>query len=324
MTSALFTRVRWFFAGLALVLALVPGCSEEQPAWLGDPLAEPQATSLSGEDLYAVPDTTGEIAGADAAVSEAPDDVELLLAAARVRWNFEQFRQAIAIYTRVMELAPDDWRPHAYRGIRRVSVREFDGAVTDLKRARELAPLSYRVSYNLGLAYFLEGRFDEAADEYLRCFELADDPVAEAAQAPGFRSCSQIHADVETRVSITDWTVRALVRAGRNEEAAELLDTITPDMPMPPDLNLAYFHAILFYKGLMTAEEVMSIADNGTYTLETAGYGLANWYLVEGDTARAVAILEQVAAHPRWRGFGRIAAEVELARLADSGDIARK
>jgi hypothetical protein len=91
--------MRWLFgAGLVLALALVPGCSEEQPPWLGDKLAEPQATSLLGEELYARPDTNGEVAGADAAVAEAPDDVELLLAAARVRWDYEQFRQAIAIY----------------------------------------------------------------------------------------------------------------------------------------------------------------------------------------------------------------------------------
>ena len=57
--------------------------------------------------------------------------------------------------------------------------------------------------------------------------------------------------------------VRALLRAGRHEEANELLDTITPDMPMQANPNLAYYHDLLFYKSLMTAEELLSVGDNG-------------------------------------------------------------
>jgi hypothetical protein len=44
-----------------------------------DPLAVPQATSLLGEELFALEDTTGAVAAADSALAEAPDDLELLL-----------------------------------------------------------------------------------------------------------------------------------------------------------------------------------------------------------------------------------------------------
>jgi len=93
-----------------------------------------------------------------------------------------------------------------------------------------------------------------------------------------------------------------------------LLDTISPGMPV--ESSLAYYHDLLFYKGHMTEDQLLAVDEGDPYTFETVGYGAANWYLVEGDTARAIEILEEVAVHPRWLGYGRIAAEVDLARLS--------
>jgi tetratricopeptide (TPR) repeat protein len=301
---------RYTVAGLASILLL--NCSDPPP-WTGDPLAQPQATSLFGEELYARPDTIGSVAEADSALAEAPDDVERLIAAARVRRNFWQYRQAMALYTRAMELAPEDWRPYRFRGHRHISVREFDEAIVDLEAARERAPLNWDVTYHLGLAYFLDGRFDAAADEYTRCLDLADDPEAAEAQREGFRSCSQNAADPESRVAMTEWAVRALRRAGRHDDAMSLLESIPPDLPV--EENVAYYHDLLFYKGLKTADELLSPGEDAPYRLETVGFGVANWLLVEGDTAQATTIFEEIAQHPWWPGFGRIAAEAELARL---------
>jgi len=273
----------------------------------------PQATSLLGEELYAREDSTGEIAAADAVLAQAPDDVELLLAAGRARWGSWQYRQAVAMYTRAMDVAPDDWRLYMARGNRRFALREIDGSIADLERARELAPLNYDVAYYLGFAYFLDGRFEYAADEYMRCFKLADDPTSKAAQAYDFRSCSQIADDVGWRIAITDWAIRALRRAARHDEAMELLDTVTPGMPVEAYRN--YYNTLLFYKGHITAEELLSVSKNDPYDFETVAYGVANWYLIEGETDRAVELLEEIAASPRWPAYGRIAAEAELARL---------
>ena len=48
--------------------------------------------------------------------------------------------------------------------------------------------------------------------------------------------------------------------------------------------------------------------------METVGFGVANWMIVQGDTAGAVALLEELVQDPWWPGFGRLAAEAELAR----------
>jgi Flp pilus assembly protein TadD len=94
-------------------------------------------------------DTTGAIAEADAALAAAPDDVELIIAAGRVRRNFWQYRQAMELYSRAIELAPEDWRPYRFRGHRHISVREFDQAITDLEKARELGACSLELGCGL-------------------------------------------------------------------------------------------------------------------------------------------------------------------------------
>jgi hypothetical protein len=179
--------------------------------------------------------------------------------------------------------------------------------------ARELAPFNWDVSYHLGLAYFLSARFGDAADEYLRCLGLADAAGARAAQGPDFRSCSQNRADVESQVAMTEWAVRAAMRAGRTEDVTRLLAGIGPDLQASE--NIAYYHNMLFYKGLMTAEQLLEPGPDAPYRLETVGFGVANWMLAQGDTTSARELLEVLARDPWWPGFGRIAAEFELFRL---------
>ncbi|MBT8398293.1 MAG: tetratricopeptide repeat protein [Gemmatimonadetes bacterium] len=275
---------------------------------------EPQAVSFFGEPLFAAEDTAGVIARADSAFLESPENVDLLIATGRVRRNFFQYRQAIQIYTRAIEMAPDDWRPYRYRGHRHISVREFDKAVNDLEKAKDLAPLNWDVSYHLGLAYFLEGRHSDAAEEYLRCLGLSEDPDAISAQSEDFRSCSQNAQDPGSRVAMTEWAVRAAARSGRDARVAELLESIPADLEIGE--NLPYYHDLLFYKGLKTADELLGPGPDAPYRKETVGFGVANWLIVQGDTVGAVGLLEELVQDTHWPGFGRIAAEAELYRLS--------
>ena len=278
-----------------------------------EPGAEPQTLSLFGEPLYPMEDTTGAIDEADQALAQDPENVELIIAAGRVRRNYWQYREAIDLYSRAMELAPNDWRPYRFRGHRHISLRDFEQAIKDLERARGLAPLNWDVSYHLGLAYFLAGRFADAAREYGRCLALSSDPGARQAQSDGFRSCSQNHADPESRVAMTEWAVRASMRAGMVDMASRLLEGLPSDLEIGE--NLAYYHDLLFYKGEKTSEELLNPGPDGPYRKETVGYGVANWMIVQGDTSRAIGLLEELVEDPWWPGFGRISAEVELFRL---------
>ena len=278
-----------------------------------DSPGEPQATSLFGEPLYAMVDTTGAIEEADRALEQKPGDLELLIAAGRVRRNFWQYREAMNLYTQAIELAPDDWRPYRFRGHRHISLRQFEEGIADLEMARQLAPFNWDVSYHLGLAYFLAGRFTEAANEYGRCLSLASDTEAGLAQAQDFRSCSQNAADPESYVAMTEWAVRSSLRAGMTDMTADLLGGVPTDLEIGE--NLAYYHDLLFYKGEKTAEELLNPGPDGPYRRETVGYGVANWMIAQGDTIQAIALLEGLVEDPWWPGFGRISAEVELFRL---------
>lgn len=313
-------RVRAAFT--LCVAVAVAGCGGEESTPGGEPVAtmelQPgqQAVSLFGEPLFEREDSTGAIADADAALAEAPDDVDLLIAAGRVRRNVWQYRQAMELYSRAIELAPDDWRAFRYRGHRHISLRDFDRAIVDLEAARDRAPMNWDVSYHLGLAYFLSGRFGDAADEYLRCMGMADSAEARAAQSDGFRSCSENADDPESFVAMSEWAVRSALRAGRGEVAEDLLDAITEDLTISE--NVAYYHDLLMYKGVMTPEQLLNPGPDAPYRRETVGYGVANWMLVQGDTAAATELLEELVEDPWWPGFGRIAAEVELFRLTSN------
>lgn len=282
-----------------------------------DPTEGPQATSLFGEALFARPDSAGALQAVDAAVRANPRDPEALLAAGRERRHLWQYRQAMALYTRAADLAPEDWRPFRFRGHRHLSVREFDRGIQDLEKARELAPNNWDVAYHLGLAYFLAGRFGDAADEYVRCLDLADDPEAQAVNSDTYRSCSQNGDDLESRVAMTEWATRALLRSGRPEEAAALLEPVQADWAVQE--NVAYLHDLLYHKGELSRDDLMREVEQGTYRLETVGYGIVNQTLVEGDTTAALDLLEELVADPWWPGFGRLAAEAELMRLEEAG-----
>jgi hypothetical protein len=86
-----------------------------------------------------------------------------------------------------------------------------------------------------------------------------------------------------------------------------------PDtLPAPP--GYAYASRVRLYRGELTPETLFSPADTADVQIATLSYGLGNWYLVRGDTARAVAQFERAVKSGGWPGFGFIVSEAELAR----------
>jgi thioredoxin-like negative regulator of GroEL len=113
---------------------------------------------------------------------------------------------------------------------------------------------------------------------------------------------------------MTEWAARALIRSGRAAQAEALAKAIPDGLEVGE--NLSYYEDLLYAKGVRTADEILANVSDSTYRLETVGYGIATRYLAAGDTAAAMQIFREIAADPWWPGFGRIAAEVELARAA--------
>jgi hypothetical protein len=71
------------------------------------------------------------------------------------------------------------------------------------------------------------------------------------------------------------------------------------------------------YKGALKPEQLLDTGNADDLTIATQGYGVGNWYLVEGNRAKAREIFEKVVQGRQWAAFGFIAAEVDLKRMHD-------
>lgn len=303
-------RVTLLFSALTLA-----GCASRHT---GAPLPRgAEAMSLQGQPLFAPPMPTAPVASADSALAASPDDPDRLLAAATARATAWRFREAIAMYGRGAERWPNDARFLRFRGHRYITVRQFDDAARDLDRAATLDSTNFDIVYHQGLAHFLLGHYDRAAAAYLKCLGFADNAALRAREASGafrsgYRSCMRMATNDDDRVSMTDWTWRALVRAGRRAEADRLLAPVREGMTI--NTNRSYYENLLMYKGVRTPEQVLQAASADSVRFSTSGYSVGYFLLVQGDTARAFEMFRRVVEGPHWSGFGVIGAEVELAR----------
>ena len=313
--------------GLSLVLALVSSTAYTQE---GTPMKSVQqglasikpVLSLSGAALT-LP-TMGEdtrkrleenLAKAQAAYDANPDDLENTIWLGRRISYLWGYHEAIGIYTEGLRKFPDNYKLLRHRGHRYISVRAFGKAIADLERATELiegvqdqveldgAPNKYNIPtssnhfniwYHLGLAYYLIGDFENA----LRCYEKNKDFVY----------------TYDALVANTDWLYMINRRLGREQEATVVLEPVRNDMNILE--NDAYFKRILMYKGEITPEELLDLSGDSDLANElnlvTQGYGVANWYLYNGQTEEAQVLFKRIVDNPYWSAFGYIAGEAEL------------
>jgi tetratricopeptide (TPR) repeat protein len=250
-----------------------------------------QYRSPSGVEYRAQRDT-GAIARAEQALAGDPRNVELIIALGAAQAGARQFREAIRTYTRGLESAPNNALLYRWRGHRYLSVREHDRALADLNRGAVLDSSVYGIWYHLGVLRYLKGDFRGAADAFAR-----GRPIAPNA---GERAGSH------------DWLWMSLQRAGRASEARDLLAAMSDSVPLTA--ANAYSQRLRLYQGKITPEQVFTPADTSDVAVATLAYGIGNWYLLRGDTARARHWFERSIQSGGWPAFGFMASEAELAR----------
>jgi tetratricopeptide (TPR) repeat protein len=261
---------------------------------LGGPPQSPEVISPFGEKFYADADTKGAVAKAEAELAADPKNVELLIKLGRAQVGIWRLRDAVATFSRAIALAPQNGLLYRLRGHRYITMRRFDEAQKDLERATQLPgdkPFDYW--YHLGLAYYLQGRYDKAAPAYERA-------LAEA------------HTD-DNRVAASDWLYMTYRRAKRAPEAARVLEKITPTMDVKEDT--AYYARLLFYKGLKKETDLRE-QDHAENKRATLWYGVGNFFLCQGDVARARQYFDRTLATKSWQAFAYIASERDLRALA--------
>jgi tetratricopeptide (TPR) repeat protein len=304
--------VRAWIAAIAMGLGLAAVVLAQPPA------RQPAARSLNGTPLFA-PDPIPNQVKLERDLQEAqsvadagtPDAIIWIGRRQAYLWRYEA---AIETFSRGARAHADDPRFYRHRGHRYITTRRIALAREDLERAAALitgrpdqvepdgAPnaagvprstLHFNVWYHLGLVYYLQGSYERAADAW--------------------RDCLRVSNNDDAVVAASDWLWMTLMRLGRRGEAAQVLERIRPRMDILE--NGAYHRRLLMYKGLERPEALLDVALADDTTVATQGYGVANYYLVNGDLERGRAVLERVTQGAGWNAFGYIAAEADLARM---------
>lgn len=283
-----------------------------------------EAISFLGDTLRApeLPEAVREVYQAryeEAAMelAENPEDLDALIWMGRRTAYLGEYREAIETYTHALSLYPDEPRLYRHRGHRYLTVREPDRAIADFRRAAELtedepdrvepdglpnargiptSTLQFNIFYHLALSHYVQGELEEALEAQRRCLEVSAHP--------------------DSVVATSYWLYMTLMRLGRAEEAADVLEQISPDMDIIE--AGAYLDLLLLFKGERTLEDVVGPA-GAEPTLEstTTAYGLGVWHLLNGRTEAAHRTWERIlTGRSQWAAFGYIAAEGELARVA--------
>jgi tetratricopeptide (TPR) repeat protein len=248
-----------------------------------------QYRSPAGVEYRSLPDTDA-IKAARAAVAADPKNIARIIELGVAESGARQFREAIATFTRGLEIEPNNALLLRWRGHRYLSVREFDRAFADLTRGSRLDPTIYGNWYHLGIVQYVRGQFSAAAASFTKAQPIAPD----AGELAGS----------------TDWLWMSLSRAGRGANAKAMLDRRPDNKPV----DNAYTRRLQLYRGEIGPEAVVTAADTDEVQIATLAYGLGNWYLIRGDKAQARKWFERSIQSGGWPAFGFIASEAELRR----------
>jgi tetratricopeptide (TPR) repeat protein len=282
--------------------------------------AKPEAMSLAGKPLT-IPATIpnkqkldADLAQAEKTLAANPKDAEAIIWVGRRLGYLWRYNDAIAMFTKGIELHPNNPKMYRHRGHRYITMRQFARAQADFEKAAQLfkgqpdeiepdgAPnpagqprstLQFNVWYHLALARYLQGNYAGAHDAWVECMKVSNND--------------------DSIVATSDWLWMTLMRMNRKAEAAKVLERITPKMDILE--NTAYHRRLLMYKGLEKPEALLNTDTPDPTQIATQGYGVANYYFVTGDTARARQVLNTIVSGAGWNAFGYIAAEADLQRI---------
>ena len=303
------------FASLLFGLS-APAPNVEATSLLGRPLVSPAPEESSRARMQA------QLAEARAALAQAPGDAGAWIWVGRRLAYLGQYREAIRVFTDGIARFPRDARFYRHRGHRYITMRELDRAIADLEQAERLitgrsdeiepdgqpnarniptTTLKSKVLYHLALAYYLEGVFTKAARKWREALVSVRNP--------------------DNLVSTSHWLYLSLRRAGRDAEAARILESITPDLDVIE--NGGYHSLLLMYKGARSADEVLKGAGSGA-SGSAVRYGVSVWYFLNGRKQEAERMWKELLTLPEWAPFGVIAAEAELARTHRPDDTGKR
>ena len=227
-----------------------------------------------------------------------------------------RFQEAIDAFSAGIDQYPTSARLYRHRGHRYISFRLFDSAINDLIKANSLIPslplevepdgtpnkintplssTQFNIRYHLAMAFYLKGDFQNAEQVYFQCLKTCNND--------------------DLLVACIDWMYMTYRRQGKLDFANSVLGNVRDSMNIVE--NDSYYRRCRMYQGHLSPDSVIRASSgqgDAELALATQGYGVGNWYLYNGDSARAKDVFEKIIASGYFGAFGFIGAEAELAR----------
>jgi len=218
-----------------------------------------------------------------------------------------RYGEAVDVFTQALEQFPDSYKLLRFRGRHLARNRRFERAIADYQRAAALvegiqdsyepdgiinARHQYLGSYRSNIHYYL-GQTSWAVGDY----QATLDGMTRAAAEPLVQ-----HAD--RSVATGFWQYLALRKLGRDDAAQSVVDAIPEGLELVE--NHDYYDGLRFFKGTLGEAELLPRAGLN------ATFGVAMLHLIEGRTARAEAMLQDLVT---GSSQGYWPAETELLQL---------
>jgi tetratricopeptide (TPR) repeat protein len=224
------------------------------------------------------------------------------------------YKEAINIYSKGINLHPNNARFYRHRAHRYITLRCYDNAIADLKKAIDLikdqideieqdgipneknfptSTLHTNIYYHLGLAWYLKGENKQALLAWEKCLDIADND--------------------DMKVATLNWLNITLRKMGRQKDADQHLREVANDMEIIE--NRDYYDILIMYKTGDDSKLVEKTQNQQALSNATLGFALGTYYQLKGDKNKAKELFEKVVAGNQWSSFGYIAAEAELAKI---------
>ena len=137
-------------------------------------------------------------------------------------------------FVRALELSPGYATTRHWHALLLAMLGRFDEALSEIRRAAELDPLSPIISTNVGWLHSLSRDYEAAVEQLTRAVQrepdfyythvLLGDALAELGRYPEAIAASSRGAEMAPLPNVELWLARVYARAGRREEALQIVE----------------------------------------------------------------------------------------------------
>lgn len=275
----------------------------------------PETISFLGKPLFAKKIDSSLLASADSTIQAIQNKGELTeedyIAIARNLVSTYRFKKAVENFSVGLNKYPNSYKLLRHRGHRYLNIRQLDKAFADLTKAEELirsepesweydaagkptATYQHQIWYHIGLYHFLKREYAPSATAYEKSLTYSKEG--------------------NNIAGASDWLYNAYQRSGQQDKIQNLLKPFTLDFKID-EKDYPYYRRLLLFNGIITPEQLLDVnlaVDKLSLSDMTKLYGLANWYLYNGDSTKANELYKKVLQSNEWAGFAIACAELDV------------